>query len=377
MKCLHVIPWYFPSFVYGGPIYSSAALCKILAITGNDVTVITTTANGKVELDVEVGVPHLIEGVNVIYFKRLTKDNTHFSPDLLSYLWKHADRYDVIHIHSLWNFVSVFSLTICALKGITPIVSPRGMLSDYVINTNHPLQKRMLHYFLGKRILSKVKFHATAEAELDEIRKVFPKSKVTVIPNILLEIDGLTDNVPSKRSNDVINLIYLSRVDPKKGIELLLKALADIKWNYHLTVVGSGSEEYLSSLKQYTSQLNIEQKVTWAGPIYGSEKYTLLSNSDLMVLTSYNENFGNIVLESLACGTPVLLSDKVGLSTYVEKSNLGWICTTDYTNITNTLNKFYAEPDKQKAIRSSAPQKIRDDFGAKNLVKAYIDMYKN
>src|ERR1700712_1870920 len=227
MKCLHVIPWYYPSFIYGGPIYSSAALCRVLANSGNDVTVITTTANGKVELDVEVGVPHLIEGVSVIYFKRLTKDNTHFSPDLLSYLWKNAAQYDAIHIHSLWNFVSVFSLSICALKNIIPIVSPRGMLSDYVINTNHPFQKKMLHYFLGKRILSKVKFHATSDSELTEIKKVFPKSKVTVIPNILIEIDDVPIENREKKHTDTTKIIFLSRIDPKKGIEILLKGLVD------------------------------------------------------------------------------------------------------------------------------------------------------
>lgn len=376
MKCLHVIPWYYPSFVYGGPIYSSAALCKVLATKGHDITVITTTANGKVELDVEVGVPHLIEGVEVIYFKRITKDNTHFSPRLLFYLWKNAENYDAIHIHSLWNFVSVFSLTICALKGITPVVSPRGMLSDYVINTNHPLQKRMLHYFLGKRILSKVKFHATADAELEEIEKVFPNSKITVIPNILLDIDEV--HVERQNVSDgVTRLIFLSRVDPKKGLEILFKALAGIEWQYHLTIVGSGSTEYLQTLKTYAIKLQIDLNITWAGPIYGNEKYALLASNDLMMLTSYNENFGNVVLESLACGTPVLISDKVGLSTYVKENNLGWVCDNSHDIITDTLNKFQQEKDKQVNIRAVSPHMIRKDFGAEKLSRAYLDMYNN
>lgn len=376
MKCLHVIPWYFPSFVYGGPIYSSAALCKVLTTYGNDVTVITTTANGKAELDVEVGVPHLIEGVNVIYFKRITKDNTHFSPDLLSYLWKNADKYDAIHIHSLWNFVSVFALTICALKGITPIVSPRGMLSDYVINTNHPLQKKILHYLLGKRVLSKVKFHATSAAELDEIRKVFPKSNVTVIPNILIEIDKVKVETEPPEDDSIIKIIFLSRIDPKKGIEILLKGLTNITWSYHLTVVGPGSNEYLETLKKYAAGLNIEDKITWVGPIYGNEKYTILAQHHLMALTSYNENFGNVILEALVCGTPILISDKVGLSNYVEKNNLGWICSTDHTSVTTMLNKFHNEKHTRDEIRKNAPQKIRDDFGATTLAKLYVDIYK-
>jgi glycosyltransferase involved in cell wall biosynthesis len=348
-----------------------------LALYGNDVTVITTTANGKVELNVEVQVPHLIEGVNVIYFKRITKDNTHFSPDLLSHLWKNINNYDVVHIHSLWNLVSVFSLIICAIKGVRPVVSPRGMLSQYVINTNHPIQKKVLHFFLGKIILSKVKFHATAAVELEEIKEVFPKSNVTVIPNIFKEIDQIKANEKPEQDDNITKILFLSRIDPKKGIEILMKGLESIQWKYHLTVVGSGPDEYLQSLKEYATQLKIEQNITWAGPIYGNEKYVLMANHNLMALTSYNENFGNVVLESLACGTPVLITDKVGLADYVQENDLGWICTTDHVSITATLDRFYTERDKQGHIRNIAPGKIRDSFSANNLAQLYINMYKS
>lgn len=221
-----------------------------------------------------------------------------------------------------------------------------------------------------------MKFHATADTELVEIRKVFPASDVIVIPNILLEIDDVKVERQEKNT-DVTNIIFLSRVDPKKGIELLLKALSEIQWGYHLTIVGSGSVEYLNSLQQCATSLGITENVTWAGPIYGHEKYELLSNSDLMALTSYNENFGNIVLEALVCGTPVLLSDKVGLSTYVEKKQLGWICSTECSVITDTLNQFHKEIEKQKKIREIAPQSIKTDFGADTLLKSYLNMYNN
>ena len=146
MKILHITASYKPAFVYGGPIYSVAALSEALgksevrslqSVSSHsllyNVEVITTLANGKEELPYASGEIKIIEGIDVRYFKRWTKDHSHFSPSLLWHLWKTARTFDVIHIHSWWNLVSMGSVLICIIKGIKPIISPRGMLGDYTL----------------------------------------------------------------------------------------------------------------------------------------------------------------------------------------------------------------------------------------------------
>ncbi len=374
MNILHVIPSYKPAYVYGGPIYSSSALCEQLVAEGHKVTVVTTTANGKEELNVQQGVVQQVDGVDTIYFKRLTKDHTHFSPALISYLYRNIKKYDAVHIHSWWNLVSIFTLLVCYVRRVRPVVSPRGMLSDYILETNHNFQKKIIQKVVGDPLLSKVKFHATSLAEVHEIKKMYPASQVAEIFNFVTVPEG---PVVSKTVQPKIRFVFLSRIDPKKGLELLFKALSMVSFPYELTIAGPYKEDYLEQLKALTREYGIDQHITWVGPVYGDAKFKLLRDHDVMVLTSHNENFANIVIESLAMGTPVLISNMVGLSTYISDNQLGWISGIDPQHIKEILEQVYAERDRLPAMSAAAPVLMQRDFDRSRLVNKYIELYKS
>ncbi|PSL30855.1 XrtY-associated glycosyltransferase XYAG1 [Chitinophaga ginsengisoli] len=374
MNILHVIPSYKPAYVYGGPIYSSSALCEQLVAEGHKVTVVTTTANGKEELNVQQGVVQQVDGVDTIYFKRLTKDHTHFSPALISYLYRNIKKYDAVHIHSWWNLVSIFTLLVCYVRRVRPVVSPRGMLSDYILETNHNFQKKIIQKVVGDPLLSKVKFHATSLAEVHEIKKMYPASQVAEIFNFVTVPEG---PVAPKTVQPKIKFVFLSRIDPKKGLELLFKALSMVSFPYELTIAGPYKEDYLEQLKALTREYGIDQHITWVGPVYGDAKFKLLRDHDVMVLTSYNENFANIVIESLAMGTPVLISNMVGLSTYIRDNQLGWISGIDPQHIKEILEQVYAERDRLPTMSAAAPALMQRDFDRSRLVNKYIELYKS
>lgn len=374
MNILHVIPSYKPAYVYGGPIYSSSALCEQLVAEGHKVTVVTTTANGKEELNVQDGVVQQVDGVDTIYFKRLTKDHTHFSPGLIRYLYRNIRKYDAVHIHSWWNLVSIFTLLVCYVRKVRPVLSPRGMLSDYILETNHNFQKKIIQKVVGDPLLSKVKFHATSLAEVHEIKKMYPASQVAEIFNFVTVPDG---PVAPKTVQQKIRFVFLSRIDPKKGLELLFKGLSMVSFPYELTIAGPYKDDYLEQLKALTHEYGIEPHITWVGPVYGDAKFRLLREHDVMVLTSYNENFANIVIESLAMGTPVLISNMVGLSTYISDNQLGWISGIDPENIKEVLEQVYAERDRLPAMSAAAPALMQRDFDRSRLVNKYIELYKS
>ncbi|MVT11724.1 XrtY-associated glycosyltransferase XYAG1 [Chitinophaga tropicalis] len=376
MNILHIIPSYKPAYVYGGPIYSSSALCEQLVADGHKVTVITTTANGKDELNVPTGVVQQVDGVDTVYFKRYTKDHTHFTPGLIWFLFRNIKKYDAVHIHSWWNLVSIFTLLVCFVRRVRPVVSPRGMLSDYVIQTNHNFQKKVIQGVVGNPLLSKVKFHATSFAEVNEIKKLYPSSQVAEIFNFV-NVPELTDIGKNGGSQEELRLLFLSRVDPKKGLELLFEGLSKVAFPYRLTIAGPYKDEYKQQLEQLTHTLGIAGRITWAGPVYGDAKFKLLREHDLMALTSYNENFANIVIESLGMGTPVLISNMVGLSRYISDNDLGWVCTIDPENIKDTLNKVYSERGRLPAMSAAAPVLMKRDFDSKVLVNKYIELYKS
>ena len=374
MNILHVIPSYKPAYVYGGPIYSSSALCEQLVAEGHKVTVVTTTANGKEELNVPDGVVQQVDGVDTLYFKRLTKDHTHFSPGLISYLYKNIKKYDAVHIHSWWNLVSIFTLLVCYVRKVRPVVSPRGMLSDYIMETNHNFQKKIIQKVVGNPLLSKVKFHATSLAEVHEIKKIYPASQVAEIFNFVTVPAG---PVAAKTVQQKIKFVFLSRIDPKKGLELLFKGLSTVTFPYELTIAGPYKEDYLEQLKALTREYGIEAHINWVGPVYGDAKFKLLRDHDVMVLTSYNENFANIVIESLAMGTPVLISNMVGLSTYISDNKLGWISGIDPENIKETLEQVYVERGQLPEMSAAAPALMQRDFDRNRLVNKYIELYKS
>jgi glycosyltransferase involved in cell wall biosynthesis len=375
MKCLQIVPAYKPAFVYGGPIYSVSAICEELVKLGHQVTVLTTTANGQTELEVTPGQAQIVEGVEVIYFKRYTKDHTHFSPALLTYLWKNIGSFDAVHIHSWWNLVSLFSVIICAIKGTRPVLSPRGMLSDYTQNANHSFSKKIIQAFIGKPFLSKVKFHATSESEKQEILHLYPKAYVVVIFNfVAIPVYKISGNDVSQKGSK--NILFLSRVTPKKGLELLFSALKNISWDFHLTIVGPYEADYKLSLTQLLGKLALATKVTWRDAVYGDQKYELLAKSDFLILPSYNENFANIIIEALAFACPVLISDMVGLAPYVLEKDLGWVTRVDVEDITRNLNLLHQQPEKLNRIRDSAPEIIARDFNGEHLVNSFILLYQ-
>lgn len=121
--------------------------------------------------------------------------------------------------------------------------------------------------------------------------------------------------------------------------------------------------------------LKIEKSIDWVGQVKNEDKFELLANHDLMVLTSYNENFANVVIESLSIGTAVLISDQVGLSDYVTEKKLGWITDLTPKNITEQLIKAFESGNSRTIIRKTGPKIIIEDFDSKNLIQKYINLY--
>ncbi|WP_391561000.1 XrtY-associated glycosyltransferase XYAG1 [Mucilaginibacter achroorhodeus] len=376
MKILHVTASYKPAYIYGGPIMSVSALCEALVENDIDVEVFTTTANGRQELSVTPGTPEMVNGVRVTYFKRITKDHTHFSPSLLKNLRAKVKDYDVVHIHAWWNLVSVFAALIATRNNMPVILSPRGTLSYYSFLNRNSFKKRLIHHLLGKKLLRNCHIHATAQSEAFTVNKLIKPLSSTVIPNFV----KLPCQLTFKRTFDEaspIKLLFFSRIEEKKGLDLLLKALPKLNFQFSLTIAGTGDPEYIKSLKSLISDNNIGQQISWLGFVT-DDKFDVLNDHDLLILPSYDENFGNVVIESLSVGTPVLISDKVGLADYVADKDMGWIFKINTDNLSDKLNDICAlYKSKFDVISSKAPDIIRDDFNIDKLVSEYLSMYNN
>ncbi|MHB8208956.1 XrtY-associated glycosyltransferase XYAG1 [Mucilaginibacter sp.] len=371
MKILQLSASYKPAYIYGGPTMSVSMLAEQLIIAGADVTVYTTTANGLTELPVDIANPILIDGVKVIYFKRVTKDHTHLSPSLLTHLWRTAHDYDVIHIHAWWNLVSVLGCLVALICKVPVIISPRGTLSNYSFHNKNNNIKSLMHSWLGKPLLKKCFIHTTSNNEQDVLKAMLPDNAVFNIPNFInLTDEKFSGYMPA----DHLRLIFFSRIEQKKGLDILLDALKSVTIPYKLTIAGDGNSEYVNQLKKMALDNGIASQVDWVG-FQIDKKYQLLYEHDVMILPSYDENFGNVVIESLSVGTPVLVSKAVGLADYVDKNHLGWICETSSVSVSAAISNLASQKLEISRIKEYAPGKISADFDYANLAKKYIDMY--
>ena len=336
--------------------------------------VFTTTANGPDELPVVINSQVEVDGVPVTYFKRLTKDHTHFSPALLSKVWHTVKYYDVVHIHAWWNMVSVLSCFISLMRGVPVIVSPRGTLSPYSFSNKNRLIQKLIHQFLGKPLLDKCYMHVTSSRERAAISSLISPKNIFTIPNFV----KLPDNFESSNHTPgtPVKLLFFSRIEEKKGLDILLDALRKVTIPYHLTIAGNGDIRYIDSLKTYAVTQGIDKHITWAG-FYNEDKFELLREHDLFILPSHDENFANTVIESLSVGTAVLISQNVGLFDYVQQKQLGWVCETNATSISTHINKIYtAYINDLVRIKKDATAIIYNDFEPDNLVEKYLTMYK-
>ncbi len=379
MEIIQISPSYKPAYQYGGPTMSISMLCEALQKAAVKTLVLTTTANGKFELNIRRNRVTITDNVSVRYCRRLTKDHSHFSPALCVHLIRCllSNPYlskQIIHIHSWWNLVAVLACLIAKITNSTVVLSPRGMLTSYSFENRNTFAKLILHGFIGKWLLNSCHLHATSNLEKNDILRFLRPKTITVIPNFV-NFPTVKGSRKPKEKNSKFKLLFLSRIDKKKNLELLFNTLAELTSDCQLTIAGTGESSYVQSLKDLALALNISERILWTGHVANEEKFQVLRNHDLLVLPSFNENFANVVVESLAMGTAVLVSDQVGLASYVKTHQLGWVSQLTQREMRKHLNHI---PDYGKAlarIRLAAPARIAADFDRSVLVQRYLSMY--
>lgn len=372
MKILFIVPSYKPAYVYGGPTVVISLLAEQLVVLGHQVTVYTTTANGKDELEVEAGKEINVEGVKVTYFKRLTGDHTHVSPALWKMLNSTVKEFDVVHVHSWWSALVIGAAWVCKRNRVKPVFSPHGMFSNYILETNNSSKKRWIQKLMGKKLLKNSWLHVSTEMEWEESQKIVPDWKGRIIPNLV----KLSQKVYERKLNSVFTIGFLSRIDPKKGLDVLIKALAKVNFDYKLSVAGSGEETYINDLKKLSVDCGNADHIEWLGWKNGEDKFSFLSDLDLFALTSHSENFAIVVIESLSVGTPVFISEQVGLYKYILQNDFGWITDMEVENIATRLNEVVIEKQKLKRINQTVPVFIQKEYDELNLAGEYVKLYQ-
>ena len=304
-----------------------------------------------------------------------------YNQNYVSWLFANLDNYDVIVLHGLWTYQG-FGL-IKALKKIKWtnetgkikfFVMPHGMLDPYFQKARGRKLKAIRNWIYWKLIEKNVANLAsgllfTCEAEMDLAKDTFypyhPKSR---------HIVGLGVEEPPKQSSSITDalvnlmpkdthqtfLLYLSRIHEKKGTDLLIQSFnklaitqsdasfTALKKGIKLIIAGPGIETTFGQKVKILAEGSHEEQIAFPGMLSGDKKWAAFYHCSAFVLISHQENFGIAVVEALACGKPVLISDQINIWKEIADSNAGIICTDDQAGADELLGKWYSLSDFEK-----------------------------
>ena len=274
-----------------------------------------------------------------------------FCVRLIPWLKQHAHEYDALIVNGLWQYNGFAVWWVLAGKTTPYFVFTHGMLDPWFKYT-YPLKhiKKWLYWpWAQYRVLRDARrVIFTCEEEKLLARKSFWLYKVSEAvtaygvgdpPN---QIDELRENFlfqyPGLRGKRIA--LYLSRIHVKKGCDLLIDAFAQIAnrdENLQLVIAGPDQIGWMSTLQAQAKTLGISERITWPGMLQGDMKWGAYFASEVFCLPSHQENFGIVVAEALACGKPVLISNKVNIWREIVADNAGFV---DEDSFQGTLNNF-------------------------------------
>lgn len=383
-KVLHVIP--SMGILRGGPTFAVADMTRGLVQAGLEVHIATTDDNGAERLNVPYAQPVVREGVTYWYFRRQTNFYM-FSLPLANWLMRNVHNYDLIDIHYVFAHAGIPAAFFAYRQKMPYVLRPHGMLNHWSITMRRPFMKRISLQLFERHMLA----HAatvclTSEQERREVAELDLRMKPLVMP---LGINLTTfQSLPTRGAfrqqhphlTDKTLLLFLSRLHEKKGLDLLLPAFARLRQHcpdVALVLAGSGTPVYEAELHAQVQTLGIAQDVVFTGFVADAAKQAVLADCDLFVLPSYSENFGIVVVEAMASGLPIIISDQIGLADEIAQAEAGVIVPCQMVPLVTAMQRLVEHPEQRRALAARAHQLAQQRYSLEASTQALRALYEH
>jgi glycosyltransferase involved in cell wall biosynthesis len=330
----------------GGPPRSVSQLCNALCQGDCSIGIVTSVDSNDaiVTIDSRIVLTQL-KGRGDSFVNRLRTAD--FGAALKS---RHnSSQISIIHQHGIWLRSSHASTTFAYKNSIPLVIAPRGMLEPWAINNSRWKKKIAWALYQKRDLWRATAFHATAMSEAESIRRLGFKQPIAVIPNgvCLPEAgDGGWRMSESGDASSTKTALFLSRINPKKGLPMLLDAwqrIAPAGWR--LVIAGNDDSKHLPVIERKIRELGLSNQVELAGPLFGEAKEAAYRNADLFVLPSYSENFGIVVTEALGYQLPVLTTTGCPWQE-LQTHDCGWWVEPTLKGIESGLREAFSRNDE-------------------------------
>jgi len=386
MRILHVIQNMSPR--HGGPTTVLKALTHAQALAGLDVTLCTTNEDYPVgQMDVPTDVPVKENGVTV-WYHRVHFFPLVFSVTLAKWLKREIAGFDIVHIHGLYRFPSSYAAW-CAWKERVPyLIRPHGSLDPFLYKQSRyslPLKRIYERLFDIPNLNGAAAIHYTAQEEAERTAFLDLRAPAVVVPNGLdwSEYEGLPERGRFRRRIDLDRrtplVLFLGRLNFKKGLDLLVPAFAQVAKNLpeaRLAIVGPDNEGYGAKVRQWCREQGVADKVVFVDHLGPEEVKQAYVDADVFVLPSYTENFGMTVVEAMACGCPVVISDQVNIWREIQEEGAGLVVGLNPAQIANAICRVLADKEASGEMGKRGRMAAERRYAWPRIVEQLTQVYR-
>jgi glycosyltransferase involved in cell wall biosynthesis len=290
------------------------------------------------------------------------------------------------HFHGIWQPRALQISAHCRSRRVPYVVSPHGMLEPWAWKHKRWKKWPYFQFFEKRHLAGAHRLVATSDAEANNLRDLLPSSRCAVVPLGLTTASKGPDYQRAREAlgwNDSERIIlFLSRIHPKKGLHLLLGALArmapELNQSAHLVIVGGGEDAYVRKLKRFHAHNRSRlPRIDWIGEVWTDRKWIYLQGADLFCLPSYSENFGLAVLEALQVGTRVLTTTQTPWAA-ISSWNAGYVVEPAESAIGAVLAEDLGSPQRWSLKeRASLAEKIHKQFSWDAIGSRYLRLYED
>lgn len=324
------------------------------------------------------------DGVNYYYFRRQT-ELYKVSRPMTRWLARHIGEYDLVHIHALFSYATSAAANLAIKNRVPYVIRPLGVLNRWGMENRRRLLKQLSFRFIEQRILTKAAaIHYTSRQEKLEAEEAGATTRSVVVP---LGIDTSVfqpgtgaarfyERFPIASARQII--LFLSRLDPKKGLDILLRAFREVHTAYPaslLVMAGDGDREFVAKLKNLAAELGIDEQVVWAGFLDGDDKTAAFAAATVFALPSYSENFGLALVEAMASGLPCVLSDQIGIAPDVDEFQAGSVVPCEDAPLASALKQLLADADLRRRFGENAVRLAISRFSIEAMTGSLIKLY--